>query len=409
VSVILAWAILGLAAVFLALTAAIVVGKTRRESRESHDRARRRLLEPRILAYAQAGEGSIRGALGRELRPRDLRVVEAVLLDHAQRVRGSAFERLARALDELGCVDRYIAALRSARSWRRAWAAEQLGIAGARRAVPDLARALGDAMTDVRMRAAKSLGLLGGAASARALVAALDEPSRFSSIRIADVLAGMGRGVADEVIAVYPSLGPAGRLAALDVVGRLRALDAVPWLVDRLADPAPDARSRAAHALGAIGDPRAVAPLVGALEDAEWPVRAMAAKALGRIGAVEAIPVLCRRMGDQAWWVRSNAAHALGAMGDDGVAALEESLDSSDRYLRAQAVVVLEERGVVDRRVGGLVSPDAETRHAAATFLRRLAAAGGTARLAAIAGGAPDLTLRERLAALLPTPAEGGP
>ncbi len=406
---ILAGTILALAIVFLGLTVAIVLGKAWRERREAYDRARRQLFEPRILAYAQAPEGSIRAALGRELRTRDARVVEAVLLDHAQRVRGSAFERLAHALDELGYVGRYVEALQSSRSWRRAWAAEQLGIAGARRAVPDLVRALHDPMTDVRMRAAKSLGLLGGTASIRELVPALDEPSRWSSIRVADVLATMGRGVVGEVIALYPVLGPTGRLAALDVVARARPLEAVPWLIERLADSSADARSRAAHALGAIADPRAVPCLLQALEDTEWPVRAMAVKALGRIGEARTIPVLKRAMGDRAWWVRSNAAHALGAFGDAGDGALEEALDSTDRFVRAQAVIVLEERGVVDRRADGLLSADPETRHASATFLHRLAAAGGTERLTALASLAPDLALRERLRALLPTPAEGGP
>ena len=409
-SVILIATIVGLAAVFLGLTTVIVAGKAWREAGEARDRTRRQFLEPRILAYAQAEDGSIRAALGRTPSARDRRIVEAVLLDHAQRVRGAAFERMSRALDELGFVERYRAALRSARSWRRAWAAEQLGLAGARRAVPDLAAALRDPMIDVRMRAAKSLGLLGGAGSVRELIGALDEPNRWSSIRVADVLAGMGKGAVQEVIAAYPSLGAIGRLAALDVVGRARPLAAVPWLLERLGDAAPDARARAAHALGAIGDPRAVPALETALRDSAWPVRAMAAKALGRIGEPEAIPPLRRALRDPEWWVRSNAAHALGALGEAGTTALEEVLDSTDRYARSQAVVVLEERGVVDARAGGLVSDHAAERHVAAVFVRRLVAAGGTERLAELAADATDLALREQLRAHLapaPTSVEG--
>jgi HEAT repeat protein len=389
--------ILALAIVFFGLTAVIVAGKARREAREARERELRRTLEPRILAYAQEERGSIHAALGRAPTPAGLRVVEQVLLDHAQCVRGAALERLTRAFEDLGLVERYRRALGSARPWRRAWGAENLGLAGARHAAPDLARALEDRTVDVRMRAAKALGLLGEARSSRSLVAALDVPSRWSSIRVADVLATIGPDAVAEVIAAHAELGPAGRIAAIDVIGRARPLHAVPWLLARLDDAEPDERSRAAHALGAIGDASAVPALEAALRDRAWAVRAMAAKALGRIGDPAAIPGLRRALRDREWWVRSNAARALGALGQPGLEALEATLDSSDRFARAQAIHVLEERGVVEERARGLVADDSTERRLARTFVERLVTAGGTARLSELALGATSPGLRESL------------
>ena len=91
--------ILSIAVVFLALTLAIVVGKGVREVREAWRRRRRRHLEPTLLAYAHGDAASVLAALGGGLARRDRPVVEAILLDHVQRVRGVERSRLAQALD----------------------------------------------------------------------------------------------------------------------------------------------------------------------------------------------------------------------------------------------------------------------------------------------------------------------
>jgi HEAT repeat protein len=156
-------------------------------------------------------------------------------------------------LDELGFVDRFLVRLSASGWWRRAEAAENLGLAGAKRATAKLAAALEDDYPEVRLRAAKALGLVGGRAAVLPLVNALAEPNRWSTIRIADILTDMGHEVVRELMDAFPKLNPHAKLAALDIVGRIHALETVPWLLKRLADPERDVRARAAHALGAIG------------------------------------------------------------------------------------------------------------------------------------------------------------
>ncbi|HZN54359.1 MAG TPA: HEAT repeat domain-containing protein, partial [Candidatus Polarisedimenticolaceae bacterium] len=143
---------------FLALTASILLGKAWRELRDKRRRRRRRALEPLVLDYAHGGQVSILAALGGGVTAGDEPVVQAILLDHVQRVRGVERDRLRRAFDELGLVDRYVVGLSSPRWWRRAEAAEHLGLAGAARAAPRLAAALEDDVPEVRLRAAKALG-----------------------------------------------------------------------------------------------------------------------------------------------------------------------------------------------------------------------------------------------------------
>jgi len=399
---ILAMAILSLSAVFFGLTTLIVFGKVWREEVQRHRRKRRRELEPKLLAYAHGDAASLLPALGGELRRGDRAVMEQILLDHAQRVRGSEYAKLSRALDELGYVDALIRQLKSRRWWRRAEAAEKLGLGGAKRACEHLIPAMSDEMAEVRMRAAKALGTLGGTSSIRELVHALNEPNRWSTIRLADILTGMGRSVVDELTSYFDSLTLAGKLAALDILGRIRPLHTVPWLEQRLDDAEPDVRARACHALGCIGDPRTAPLLVRALDDEAWPVRAMAAKALGKIARAEAIDPLCSAMRDAEWWVRSNAAHALRAMGPRGAEALEDVLDSEDRFASHQAVLMLEEMGVIDQRAQHLVGGDGGGRAEAEMFIKRLIAVGQIGRLRALAADPANAELRAVLLQLLP-------
>jgi len=386
--------------VFIGLTVAIVINKALRESREARRRLRRIDLEPKVLGYAHGSHTSLIAAIGDVVSGIDRDVLEQTLLDHVQRVRGVEHERLARALEELGFVDRYIADLESGRWWFRARAAERLGLAGASKAVEPLTRLLEDETPEVRLRAAKALGLLGGSYSVRALVQALDQPNRWSTIRIADILTEMGRQVVDELMQTFDGLQPTGKVAAIDVLGRIRPLYAVPWMLGRLKDPHADVRARTCHAMGCIGDPNTAPGLIQALGDPEWPVRAMAAKALGRLRHVDAVPALCSTMADDSWWVRSNSAAAVGAMGESGERALIGMLDDEDRFARDQAVLMLEETGVVDLRVEGLGR--GTERAAAEKFVTRLIDLGQTSRLRSLMENHEQLAVREVLRGLIP-------
>ena len=155
---VLIYSILIVLLVFTGLTIVIILGKAWRETVESYHRARRREIEPAVLAYAHAETASVLPGLGGQVRFRDRNVVEQVLLEFIQRVRGIERDRLGRAFDELGYVDSNLEQLRSPQWWFRAEAAEKLGLSGARRATEQLASALNDEAPEVRIRAAVSTG-----------------------------------------------------------------------------------------------------------------------------------------------------------------------------------------------------------------------------------------------------------
>lgn len=82
----------------------------------------------------------------------------------------------------------------------------------------------------------------------------------------------------------------------------------------------PDMRSRAALALGVLGDPRGIQPLIALLSDVEPDVRMDAARALVRIGET-AVPALIDSLKHQSVDVRIAGARILGRIGSPAAVA----------------------------------------------------------------------------------------
>jgi len=394
-------AILTIGGTFITLALIIIANKASRDGNKRWRLSRRRRLEPRIDSHATGEHPTIAAALGGPPGPQDLGVVEEILLERIHVAEGLERDRLAKALDDTGFVDRYLGRLTSRNWWSRAEAAEKLGLAVARRAIDELTAALEDDVAEVRFRAARALGQLGGLTAVRLLIGALDQPDRWSTIRIADVLASMGPEVGDELTHAFSSMGPRARGAALDILAAVGHIQAGPWIRERLIDDNTNVRSRAANALGAVGDMQAGQPLVMALGDPAWPVRAMAAKALGMILHLPAIPELCAALRDPEWWVRVNAAEALRLMGPEGLQALEKMLDDTDTYAQHQAVFMLQESGVVDERVDQLFHPSGEVSADARVFVRLVLSSGQHGRLSEHAESHDDPQVRKLLRRML--------
>ena len=406
---VLVFSILLITAVVLLLSLGILLGKARREFRALRDRVRRDKLEPRLLALVHRPEnGSANGVtrvfkeeFGSLILGADRRVLEAILSDHAVRVEGIARTRISAAFDELSFVDSYLVGLTARRWWRRADSAERLGLARCERATTGLVEAMQDPVPEVRLRAAKAVGEIGGKAAVEPLLGALTQPNRWSTLRVADILSRMGPEAAEGIQDAYESMPPPARLASLDILAKLRRLESLDFLRRVLETGDRDEKARAAHALGATAHPAPTNDLVSALHDAEWPVRAMAAKALGRIGSPDAVLALASALTDKEWWVRSNSANALKHMGPRGQSALLSVLQITDTYARHQAVLMLQETGVIEDSVSELDSPQSEKKRSAEGLVRSLVKLGRVDFLGDLAKEYPNPRVRSRLTELL--------
>jgi HEAT repeat protein len=399
-SELLTQALWGLGGVLTFLFVFLVANKAIRELRERRAAALRRELEPKILAYVN-GQGERLGPILAPMGAFERSVVEEILLDNARFLKGAARSRITTACEELGFVTARISQLRHPRWWKRAEAAEKLAAMKSPKSAPELIALMRDEMPDVRMRAARALGQLDTRTSIKPLIEALQDPNRWSALRIADILAGMGSSAADELSESFNTLPIKARVAAVDCLGRAKSQRAPVLLLKLLSDPDRDIRARASHSLGLIGDPNFTPDLLKALKDPEWPVRAMAAKALGKLGRPEAVPALAEALSDKEWWVRINAAEGLKSMGEKGLDALIGALSSEDRYARHAAVATLEGAGVLDQFVEKLGSADEQERETAMRFVQKIIAAERTDSLTQSAARHAQEKVREQLSRAL--------
>jgi HEAT repeat protein len=369
--------------------------------RSTYERRQRAVFLPRIEAYVHAGEGRFADFLPGPFGAWDRRVLLWTLLEQIRYVRGEVQERISQAFEDLRFVDEERSKLTHRRAVERVEGAEKLGRMMSRRSIPDLVGLMEDPVPEVRIRAAKALGALGGLEAVQSLLGALRDTNRWSALRIGDILATLGEPAVGPLIAELPRLPPAARVPAIDILGRLRSPQAVPLLVSLLHDPEDNARARAAHSLGVIGDPRCAPALVATLRDHAWPVRAMAAKALGMVPGSAGVKALQRALADREWWVRSNAAEALRQKGDPGFRALLGLLDGPDTYAAQRAAWMLQESGVFDGYLRQLVDGTPRQRAAASALLGKLIALERVDLLTDVAERHADPRVREAVTRLL--------
>ena len=135
---------------------------------------------------------------------------------------------------------------------------------------------------------------------------------------------------------------PETRMAALGVLGQLKAASTLAVLSQGVYDPEASVRAFAAGALGEFGRPEAVAPLTHALGDEHARVRGTAAASLGRIGIRDTRPLLQALTRDASMHVRASAVEGLLRLGDSSAFLVATDLarhpDPSVRAAAAQAL-----------------------------------------------------------------------
>src|SRR5262249_57560663 len=104
-------------------------------------------------------------------------------------------------------------------------------------------------------RGGRWVGEMRGRAAVRPLVEALARPSRWSTLRVADILSRMGEEAAEEIRIAWPRLTRPARLASLDILGKLHRLESMELISGVLRNADADERARAAHPLGMTGAP----------------------------------------------------------------------------------------------------------------------------------------------------------
>jgi HEAT repeat protein len=135
-------------------------------------------------------------------------------------------------------------------------------------------------------------------------------------------------------------------------------------------------QAHAVRTLGKCKAAEAVPALLDRLENPKWDHRGYAIESLGAIGDRGAVPALMTLLQTDDRWERERAVRALAAIGDErAVPALMDALNDDESTVSAAAVLALADLGAVDaaNRILDYLSSDAEgLRSAAAEALGRL-------------------------------------
>ncbi|HEY5526109.1 MAG TPA: HEAT repeat domain-containing protein [Candidatus Anoxymicrobiaceae bacterium] len=313
----------------LAMLALMRVVLARRERKYD---ARKERVRPLVMDLMTA-DGSPEEAawkLDHLVASRDKKALEQVLLANGRIVKGPEKEMLTYVFEALGFVDEDIENVTRGSDMKKAESAFHLGVMKSARSVPYLLRELRSSNQAVVFASLNALSHIGTPEAISGVMDFMTSDHKLRSSRVAEVLLEKKREFAP-LIRERLVIGEArGELLWLliDVAGAMRDTEAVPVLIAYLDGAGPDAMtvSKAARALGSIGDQAACAPLTNALRDGSPLVRAAAAEALGHLACKDAIGALTGAIHDVDLNVKVNVAFALTKLGPRGYEALTASL-----------------------------------------------------------------------------------
>lgn len=343
-------------------------------------------LPPLQAALQADGDGLLRfpavEALGRIKDARTLPLLSQFAKDPDPELRRLAVEAISNC-DAPTVLRPLAAALTDSAEPVRLVAATRLARLPEKRLVPFLMRAVSDSSREVRLLVVQALGKCGDDSALRVLRPLVTCGDGDMELEAAEAVARLGDHAA--VPRLLEKLEFAARLngdepQALKMIDALRRIKddrAVLPLIDLLGHRSDRIRSRAAEALGQIGDRTAGGPIadlfdrersplvmasaakaLGDLKDRAGltalqaalqhsdPVRIKAVIALGEIGGMDALEMAAGRLGDPSAQVRYQAVTVLGRSGKKEFAAqLAPLIDDADEMVRRAALKALEELG----------------------------------------------------------------
>ena len=346
--VLLDW--ISLASVFLASSAlaamsGLILHRWLKSWQERKQTARSGWLTNLALEYLEE-PGDV-SRLKNQLQRGDHHLLVRLIANLLPKVRGEYAAAIIELMRELGVVDSCLHHLRLRGWWERVRACAELGSFNEPRVVAALYQALEDPKIDVRVAAARSLIQLGAVPPVRTLLDSLAVGHQSHSLVLNDIFRSLDSRAVPELISVLESdASHAAKLLAIDALGRIGDLQAVPTLLKLSRHPQTRVRAAIMQAIGLLVDPRALSAVLQGLEDPAWEVRSQAATAAGLLGAREALAALELRLDDEQWWVRYHAAEALFTLGETGLAALHAAARASGERMADIAQGLLREKGL---------------------------------------------------------------
>ncbi|WP_405596787.1 HEAT repeat domain-containing protein [Streptomyces sp. NBC_01410] len=305
-----------------------------------------------LLELLCAEEDEQRDALDRlsELDDRTWGALEPTVALMFGKVSGQARAALIELFERRGATADAVADLGRRGAVRRGRAAEVLGQLRHTPAAPPLCRLLHDRDPEVRLVAARALGLIGEPSVVPQLLDCLYGPRTVPPAVVTRALTSFGPEALRSIAAGLDHPEPLVRAVAIETLGAIGGVSRTAEIASALSeDPDAEVRIRAARALGRLGMPDGLEPLLAAVGPGQpIALRRVAAGALGSLGAVAATARLRGLLGDPDDHVAGTAARSLLRLGDVGGVELRAAADGRwGLRAAAQARAALAESSVI--------------------------------------------------------------
>lgn len=230
--------------------------------------------------------------------------------------------------------------LKSPHIEQRCQAIEALEGLESQAALKHLLEALSDTAWQVRKRAAKILATYRFPEVTKALVHLLKDNHAGVRNAALQALCQIGNQVGDFIIDEFSNLNQRGQILSIQILGEVKAKQAVPFLIQIINQSAdPNIKTVAVEALGEIGDRIAVKPLLSVLKGGLW-LAYPAVVALGKLKDAVATLSLTKLLPDEA--LRVPILEALGNVADArGIQPLGQVLREGSEEEQVEAVKAL--------------------------------------------------------------------
>ena len=269
--------------------------------------------------------GAIGEMIARGVRSDDVRtwgedpVFVEVVVEYIQTVAGDERDQLEQIISTSDLRARLASQMLSASPNTRLKAAAALSVMANRSVEWVLLLGLRDALPEIRIQAASGLSSIRAMSAVPRLIELLEHDDPWVSARVADQLV---------------QYGPEAVPLLLDAVRRGTSEGAL----------APTTVQLVSRVLGLIGDLRACSVLRPLLLHAVSEIRIAAASALGSAGTPEAVGPLVRALKDRDWRVRARASASLATFSDPkSVGPLTSALNDESWWVRQNAAESLTE------------------------------------------------------------------
>lgn len=127
--------------------------------------------------------------------------------------------------------------------------------------IQSLEQALNGSDPLYRINVLWALGQIGGNQVLRPIIRSMGDRDKSVRVKAVEIVTRMGKTAYPELRKAIRGRNPLIRRNTINVLGRMKATDFVPFIIAALSDPDPTVRKNAIWALGVLQDPRAVPAL----------------------------------------------------------------------------------------------------------------------------------------------------